>query len=208
MNHGEYKLQEQRFQREIVQLALLSSQSSSSSSFAELNEGGGWTICCDSVDKTLPIFNHKNMWNNIAANQQGGGRTAIQNEGSNNNVIGNVQLAYKRRGTNPWPDDEEDYDSGNELLENRQRGDIHQKQHDYYQAGVSNVAIHYAKVHRSTIPNNDKFLRNQPSSSQQQHNTHESPPRYPTQQETNNNNSNLPSSPIKSAKSILSTRIL
>ena len=126
-------------------------------------------------------------------------------------IKGHKFIARPNEGLRPLRPEEDDFDSDNEL-ENGERGDIHQKQHDYYQAGISNVAIHYAKVHRSTIPNNDEFLiaANQPSSSQQQHNTHESPPRYPIQQETNknSNNSNLPSSPIKSAKSILSKRIL
>ena len=66
----------------------------------------------------------------------------------------------QNEGLRPLRPEEDDFDSDNEL-ENGERGDIHQKQHDYYQAGISNVAIHYAKVHRSTIPNNDKFLRNQ-----------------------------------------------
>jgi len=75
-------------------------------------------------------------------------------------IKGHKFIARPNEGLRPLRPEEDDFDSDNEL-ENGERGDIHQKQHDYYQAGISNVAIHYAKVHRSTIPNNDKFLRNQ-----------------------------------------------
>ena len=75
MNKEEYKLHQQRFQREIIEVQLISNESSST------NLDDRWTIC---NGESIPIVRET---------------TSTTNNSVNDMNLGSVQLAYRRRGS-------------------------------------------------------------------------------------------------------------
>ena len=175
MNSEEYKLHSERFQREIVQLALVTSESETSDQY----DADNWSTC----DATIPIH-------------MGNGRHP--NRGSNSN-LGGVKLAYRRRGPLPnnIDDDDDDSDCDSTDDDDRRRNYPQHLGCQYYTPGIANVAIHYAKVRPSTIPNN-YFLNSSATSIYDQSSI--SQQSYPQQQVNTKNNNNATSK----AKSLLS----
>ncbi|KAL7544101.1 hypothetical protein ACHAXR_013579, partial [Thalassiosira sp. AJA248-18] len=136
-------LHEERFQREIVQLALVSTSLS-------LEEELEWTVL---NNVALPLHDNNNSTPNNNVNQNYYNNTARRRR--------SVHLAYRRRGQNvPMEDDDNDNNDENDCNNDNAEGLLtsnnhpqHYHHHNYYTPGVADVSLHHVKLRPSTIPN-------------------------------------------------------
>mmetsp|Transcript_27836 Transcript_27836/g.55703 ORF Transcript_27836/g.55703 Transcript_27836/m.55703 type:complete len:2024 (+) Transcript_27836:44-6115(+) len=130
-NNEEAAMHRERFEREIVQLDLLLSSSSS----MPPNLDSDWELSsCKSLD--INIMNQADNNNNIATTNN-----QLDNN-SNTNTGNSIQLAYRRRGNqhdNTDNNDDNDY---------------------YFTPAIADISIQYTKIKQSTIPNSHSLYPN------------------------------------------------
>jgi hypothetical protein len=140
-NDEEASMHRERFEREIVQLDLLLSSSSSSLPPNNL-DSDIWEL---SSGKSLDINIVENPANDVTNHDN-------HHQLDNNSRKGNgcIQLAYRRRGKFPQQQQlQQGSSSGN-------------NENDYYKPAIADVTLQYAKIKRSTImlPNSHSILDN------------------------------------------------
>ena len=147
-NEEAVDMHRERFEREIVQLNLLSSTSSSLAPYLksgwELSSGGKKSLDINILNNQTTADNNNNDVTNhhqLDNNNQG-----------NTNIL---QLAYCRRRRR----------RGGKLHSNNSHQDISRDSSDndghyYYQPAIADVSIQYTKIKRSTIPNYHSIFDN------------------------------------------------